>query len=90
MSTREDRVLTDVATAIGSTLGAVVAETDKITRFVKAKRRAVAKKARRAEGRAAKVRKEAKAGGRKLRAKVRGAGKAAKRKLRKATGRLKR
>jgi hypothetical protein len=90
MSTREERVLADVGTAIGSTLGAVVAETNKIKRFVRAKRRAVAKKVRRAESRAAQGRKAAAAAGRRLRAKVRGVGEIAKRNLRKATGRSKR
>jgi hypothetical protein len=53
MSTREDRILTNVATAIGSTLGAVAAEADKIATFVKTKERVVARKARRAGTRAA-------------------------------------
>jgi|HubBroStandDraft_4_1064222.scaffolds.fasta_scaffold1258630_1 hypothetical protein len=52
MSTREDRILTNVATAIGSTLGAVAAEADKIKDFVTAQEHVIAKKARRAGSRA--------------------------------------
>jgi hypothetical protein len=52
MSTREDRILTNVATAIGSTLGAVAAEADKIKDFVTAQEHVIAKKARRVGTRA--------------------------------------
>jgi hypothetical protein len=52
MSTREDRILTNVATAIGSTLGAVAAEADKIKDFVTAQEHVIAKKARRVGARA--------------------------------------
>jgi hypothetical protein len=81
MSTREDRVLTDVATAIGTTLGAASAETEKAKRYVKAKKRVVAKKVREAKSQVAKGRKAAKAAGKKIRAKVREIRKVAKRRL---------
>ncbi|MGB6200553.1 MAG: hypothetical protein WA871_08060 [Candidatus Acidiferrales bacterium] len=60
MATREDRVLSDVATAIGSTLGAVVAQTDKIKRFVRAEEKAVAKKVRGVRSRAVAVKRRTK------------------------------
>jgi len=71
MSTREDRVLMGVATAVGTALGAAAAETEKAKRYVKAKKRVVVKKVREARSKVAKGRKAARATGKKLRAKVR-------------------
>ncbi|MGB6429246.1 MAG: hypothetical protein WBF06_01570 [Candidatus Acidiferrales bacterium] len=74
--------MTDVATAVGTTLGAAAAETEKVKRFVKEKKRVVAKKARSARIRIAEGRKAARAAGKKIRAKVRSMRKVAKRRLR--------
>jgi hypothetical protein len=76
MAENHEGVLTDVATAIGSTLGAVAGTTDRIKRLVKTEKRVVAKKVRRAKSRVARGRKVAK---RKVRAKVRQIRKIAKR-----------
>jgi hypothetical protein len=84
MSTREERVLTDVATAIGSTLGAVAAKTDQLASFMKTKERRVAKRVRGAVRHAAIARRRKTAA-----KKVRRVVSAGKRGLRRVAGRRK-
>jgi hypothetical protein len=75
MTKKSESVLTGVATAIGSTLGAVAGTTDKLGRYVKAKQRVVRKSlrntARGAKSTRARVSKRGKTVARKIRAKVR-------------------